>query len=85
MSQRSTSNAVILPSKSNTFLYVAAHMWNQIHKRVLSSDKGIFTSVDLVKQKTKVILFEALRKMVKAAMTKQALIGPSPYLPTLAS
>ena len=59
MSQRSTSNAVILPSKSNTFLYIAAHMWNQIHKRVLSSDKGIFTSVDLVKQKTKVILFEA--------------------------
>ena len=34
-------------------------MWNQIHKRVLTSDKGIFSSVNSVKHKTKVILLEA--------------------------
>ena len=59
ISQRDTSNVAILPSKSNTFLYTAAHIWNQIHKRVLSSDKGIFTSVNSVKLRTKVILLEA--------------------------
>ena len=59
ISQRNSSNVAILPSKSNTFLYIAAHIWNQIHKRALSSDKGIFTSVNSVKLRTKAILLEA--------------------------
>ena len=34
-------------------------MWNMIHKRILATDKGLETSVNLVKLRTKKILLEA--------------------------
>ena len=58
MSHRHTSNVIILPTKSNSFFYIAAHLWNSVHKRILS-DKGTCTSVNLVKLRTKSILLEA--------------------------
>jgi len=59
LSRRDTSNAIILPSKSNTFLYKAAQLWNKIHKQIVPTDKGLTVSVKLIKAKTKAILLEA--------------------------
>ena len=59
LSKRDTSLNIILPEKSNTFLYKASQIWNAIHKRVLTTDKGLETSVNLVKLRTKKILLEA--------------------------
>ena len=58
MSQRDTSNVIILPVKSNSFLYIAAQLWNSVHKRILS-EKGMCTSVNLVKLRVKHILLES--------------------------
>ena len=58
MSQRDTSNVIILPVKSNSFFYIAAHLWNSVHKRIVS-EKGMSTSVNLVKLKAKSILLES--------------------------
>ena len=58
MSQRDTSNVIILPVKSNSFFYVAAQLWNSVHKRIVS-EKGMSTSVNLVKLKVKSILLES--------------------------
>ena len=59
LSKRDTSLNIILPKKSNTFLYMASQMWNTIHKRIISTEKGLDTSVNLVKLRTKKILLEA--------------------------
>ena len=59
LSRRDTSNAIILPSKSNTFLYKAAQLWNKIHKQIVPTDKGLTVSVKLIKAKTRAILLEA--------------------------
>jgi hypothetical protein len=59
LSKRETSLNIILPKKSKTFLYKASQMWNAIHKRIISTDKGLDTSVNLVKLRTKKILLEA--------------------------
>ena len=59
LSKRDTSLNIILPKKSNTFLYMASQMWNMIHKRIISTEKGLDTSVNLVKLRTKKILLEA--------------------------
>ena len=58
MSQRDTSNVIILPVKSNSFLYIAAQLWNSVHKRIIS-EKGMCTSVNLVKLRVKHILLES--------------------------
>ena len=41
MSNRATSNTVILTTKSNTFLHEAAKFWNSVHKRILTPEKGL--------------------------------------------
>ena len=59
LSKRDTSNAIILPSKSNMFMYKAAQLWNEIHKQIVPTDKGLTVSINLIKPKTKTILLEA--------------------------
>ena len=48
VSQRDTSLTVILPEKTNTFLYRAPQLWNTIHKRIVKTDTGLEVSVNLV-------------------------------------
>ena len=59
ISKRDTSHMIILPKKSNTFLYKASHLWNSIHKKIISPEKGLCTSVGLVKLRAKALLLEA--------------------------
>ena len=49
----------ILPNKSNTFMYKAAQLWNEIHKQIVPTDKGLTVSINSIKAKTKAILLEA--------------------------
>ena len=59
ISKRDTSHMIILPKKSNTFLYKASQLWNSIHKKIISPEKGLCTSVGLVKLRAKALLLEA--------------------------
>ena len=57
LSKRDTSHAIILPSKTNTFLYIASNLWNTVHKQILNkSGDGLATSISLVKLRCKVII-----------------------------
>ena len=58
LSNRDTSNVVILIKKSNTFLHEAAKLWNTLHKRILSPDKGLDTSLHHIKLRTKDIILQ---------------------------
>ena len=58
ISNRDTSLTIILPQKSNTFLYIAAQIWNSIYKRIMNSDNGLETSVSLVKIRTKTLILD---------------------------
>ena len=58
VSSRDTSLTIILPEKTNTFLYVAAQLWNSIQKRIVKSDCGLETSVSLVKMRVKNLIME---------------------------
>ena len=58
VSTRDTSLTIILPDKANTFLYVAAQLWNSIHKKIVKSDCGLETSVSLVKIRAKCLILE---------------------------
>ena len=58
VSSRDTSLTIILPEKTNTFLYVAAQLWNSIHKRIVKSECGLETSVSLVKMRVKNLIME---------------------------
>jgi len=58
ISNRDTSLTIILPEKTNTFLYAASQIWNTIHKRIVKSECGLETSVSIVKQRTKSIILD---------------------------
>ena len=58
VSTRDTSLTIILPEKTNTFLYIAAQIWNSIHKRLVKSDCGLETSVSLVKIRVKSLILD---------------------------
>ena len=58
ISTRDTSLTIILPEKNKTFLYIAAQIWNSIHKRIVKSDSGLETSVNLVKIRAKTLILE---------------------------
>ena len=56
-SKRDTSNVIILPRKTNTFLYISSKLWNCIHKLILNENGEILTtSVSLVKLCCKTII-----------------------------
>ena len=58
ISNRDTSLTIILSEKNNTFLYVAAQIWNSIHKQIVKSDNGLETSVSLVKVRVKSLILD---------------------------
>ena len=58
ISNRDTSLTIILPEKTNTFLFAASQIWNSIHKRLVKSECGLETSVNSVKQRTKSIILD---------------------------
>ena len=58
ISNRDTSLTIILPQKSNTFLYKAAQIWNSAYKRIINSSIGFETSVSLVKIRAKTLILE---------------------------
>jgi len=59
ISKRDASHAIILPEKSNTFLFRAPQLWNSVQKRIIPSNNGLNASINLVKLRTKAILLEA--------------------------
>ena len=59
ISVRDTSNVIILPKPSPNFFFESSKMWNLVHKNLLVPEKGLLTSVSLVKQKLKSILLES--------------------------
>ena len=58
LSNRATSNTVILTNKSNTFLHEAAKFWNSVHKRILTPEKGLETSLNLIKLRTRALILQ---------------------------
>ena len=56
ISNRDTSLNIILPEKTNTFLYAASLIWNTIHKSIVKSDSGLEASVGTVKLRSKSII-----------------------------
>ena len=62
VSPRESSLNIILPVKSNTFLYRASTFWNSIHKQILSSTHGLRTSMNLIKLRTKTTILETQSK-----------------------
>ena len=56
VSQRDQSYTIILPKKTNTFLWRASLAWNSIHKHILKVENGFATSVSTIKQRTKCII-----------------------------
>ena len=59
LSPRESSLNIILPVKSNTFLYRASTFWNATHKYILSSKHGLQTSMNVIKEKTKLIILDS--------------------------
>ena len=59
ISVRDTSNLIILPKPSPNFFYESSKMWNSVHKNILVPEKGLLTSISLVKHKLKTILLES--------------------------
>jgi hypothetical protein len=53
VSKRDTSMTIILPEKTNTFLYQASILWNTIHKKIIDTSKGLEASVNIVKLRSK--------------------------------
>ena len=58
-SKREASNAIILPEKSNTFLFRASQLWNSVQKRIILSNEGLSESINVVKLRTRSTLLEA--------------------------
>jgi hypothetical protein len=58
ISKRDTSITIILPEKSKTFLYQASILWNIIHKKINDTCKGIEASVNVVKLRSKNVIFD---------------------------
>ena len=63
LSCRDHSKTIILPEKSNTFLYKAYILWNLTNKRLLSVTSGYQSEFDvplnLVELRTKAIIMES--------------------------
>ena len=59
LSSRATSHNVILSNKTNTFLYEAARLWNTVQKHILTPDKGLETSLNLIKLRSKAIILQS--------------------------
>ena len=78
ISKRDSSNLIILPKKCNTFLYHASHMWNLVHKRIISSEKGIHTPLNSIKLRMKNILLEAQSVGLKSQWIDHNFQIPSP-------
>ena len=69
VSKRDTSNVILLPNKSNTFLYLASYMWNLVHKRIISPEKGICTPLNSIKLRMKNLLLQAQSSQTKNIWT----------------
>ena len=68
---------IIIPEKSNMFLYKASQLWNSIHKKMISPEKGLSTSVGLVKLRAKALLLEAQLSEIHNQWTPQNFQTPS--------
>ena len=80
ISNRETSLTIILPEKNNTFLYVAAQIWNSIHKQIVKSDNGLETSVSLVKIRVKTLILDCQAAGERHHWTDQNFQVPSKIL-----
>ncbi len=58
LSNRDTSNVIILQQPSDTFLYRASVMWNMVHKGLVEFEDGFATSLSLVKRRLKALILE---------------------------
>ena len=58
ISKRDTSFTIILPTKTETFLYKASKLWNDIYKKIFDLKVGLCTPVDSIKCKAKLILLD---------------------------
>ena len=59
VSKRDSSSVIILPRKSNTFIYKASTFWNDIHKRILNDTGEILgTSITMMKLRCKSTILE---------------------------
>ena len=58
ISMRDSSHAIILPPKSNYFLYKASSFWNSTCKKLIEYEHGFATSVSLVKARLKNLLLQ---------------------------
>ena len=58
LSKRDSSNLIILPQYSKTFLYEASKLWNAIHKCLIKPENGFATSIFLVKNRVKSIILK---------------------------
>jgi hypothetical protein len=56
ISVRDTSNLIILPKPTLNFFYESSKMWNLVHKNLLVPEKGMLTSIAIIKHKLKTIL-----------------------------
>ena len=82
ISKRDTSNVILLPDKSNTFLYLASHMWNSVHKRIISPEKGICTPLNSIKLRMKNLLLGAQSSEMKNVWTDHNFQIPLPTTST---
>ena len=82
ISKRDTSNVILLPNKSNTFLYLASYMWNSVHKRIISPEKGICTPLNSIKLRMKNILLGAQSSEMKNVWTDHNFQIPLPTTST---
>ena len=58
ISKRETSFTIILPTKTESFLYKASKLWNDIYKKIFDLKVGLCTPVDSIKGKAKLILLD---------------------------
>ena len=58
VSERDSSYTIILPTKIETFIWKASKAWNTIYKYVLNGEKGLATSVNSIKHRSKAIILE---------------------------
>ena len=65
ISKRDTSHTIILPEKSDTFLYKASQLWNSVHKRIIPSHHGLMASINQVKLRTRSLLLQAQSSNIK--------------------
>ena len=58
ISNRDTSNVLILDKQSDIFLYRSSLLWNLIHKGLIKFEESFATPVPLVKQRLKALILE---------------------------